>query len=67
MFFLQLDDMLDLVKYEEAELRRRAAQELLAESARPPAKHARHLPSLLTRLWSTVRARPDALATAPHT
>jgi len=34
MFFLQLDEMLDLAKYEQAELHRQAAQDALAAQAR---------------------------------
>jgi hypothetical protein len=34
MFFLQLDEMLDLVKYEHAELHRQAALDALAAQAR---------------------------------
>ena len=34
MFFLQLDEMLDLVKYEHAELHRQAALDALAVSPR---------------------------------
>jgi hypothetical protein len=33
MFFVQLDDMLDLVKYEQAELHRQAARDALAAEA----------------------------------
>ncbi|HEY1291803.1 MAG TPA: DUF3455 domain-containing protein [Chloroflexota bacterium] len=65
MYFLQHDDMLDLAKYEQAELRRQAAQDLLADQAKAGSPRGTwRWPSVFGRLWSAVKARPDAVATA---
>jgi hypothetical protein len=64
MFFLQLDDMLDLVKYEQAELRRQAAQDLLAHSARARTNSPWRWSAVFARLQSAISARRDAVATA---
>jgi len=67
MFFLQHDDMLDLAKYEQAELRRQAVQDYLADLARAHTDSVWRWPSLFSlfsRVWSALRARPDAVATA---
>jgi hypothetical protein len=58
MFFLQHDDMLELVKLEQAELRRRMAQEALLPRATNPVQH--WALAAMRRLRSALRARPKS-------
>jgi hypothetical protein len=57
MLFLQLDDMLDLIKYEQAELHRQAARDALADSA----KQHRQTPN--SSHWPVVLASALLIAT----
>ncbi len=65
MLFLQLDELLDLVKAEQAELHRQAARDALAAqaTARPSSTTRPQLWSRLTSFIRTARHRPTRRTT----